>query len=429
MNIIEIIDKKKRGIALESEEIAFFVNGVTTGVIPEYQISALLMAILLKGMSEQETYYLTKYMAESGEQADLSVINGITVDKHSTGGVGDSTTFVVIPIVASLGLKVAKMSGRALGHTGGTIDKLETIPDFRTELTREEFINIVNNKGLAIMGQSMNICPADKKLYAIRDVTSTVDSIPLIASSIMSKKLAGGAETIVLDVKCGSGAFMQSEEQAVELGKIMVSIGKQAGRKITAVVTDMNEPLDNYIGNRLELIGALNVLKGEVNRLSEVSILLSALIVESALSVTHQEALDMVNKAIDDGSAYSKFIDMVEAQGGDVEYIKSINSNLLPSYDIISDNEGYINQINTKALGNILVKLGGGRLKLDDKIDYDVGLRVNKGIGDYVKSGDKLATMYYNDTKLISLADEIKTAIVINDTKPDKKPLVIEILR
>lgn len=429
MNIIEIIDKKKYGQQLNEAEISYLIKGVVNSTLPDYQVSALLMAILLKGMDERETYYLTKHMAESGEQADLSGVKGITVDKHSTGGVGDSTTFVVIPVVAALGLKVAKMSGRALGHTGGTIDKLEAIPGYRVELTPDEFIKNVNSIGLSVIGQSLNICPADKKLYSLRDVTGTVDSIPLIASSIMSKKLAGGASTIVLDVKCGSGAFMQREDEAIKLAHLMVDIGKKAGRNMTAVVTDMNEPLDVYIGNKLEILGAINVLKGERNRLYEVCLVLAALIVESALKISHKEALERVKDVINNGMAYNKFLEMVKGQGGDIGYIEKIADELLPEYAIKSPASGYICAIDTKKLGNILVKLGGGRLKLNDKINYDVGLKVLKGIGDKVEKCESLLMVYNNQDISVEMKEEILSAYQFDIKPPIKKPLIIEIIK
>ncbi len=428
MNIIEIIDRKKKGKVLTGDEIAYFVKGASDKTIPDYQISALLMAILLKGMNDRETYHLTKCMAESGEMEDLSDIQGSIVDKHSTGGVGDSTTFVIMPIVAALGLKVAKMSGRALGHTGGTIDKLESIPGFRTELSSEEFYNNVNKAGISIIGQTGNICPADKKLYAIRDVTATVDSIPLIASSIMSKKLAGGAQTIVLDVKCGSGAFMQETEDAKALARAMVDIGKLAGRNIKAVVTDMNEPLDQCIGNRLEILGAVRVLKGEKNRLAEVSIIIAALILESALQISHEEGISRVNDCIASGKAYEKFLEFIRIQGGDIKYIEEIEKETLPSFEVRCDTTGYLFAVDTRKIGNILVMLGGGRMKLGDSINYDVGLVINKRIGDYVKKNDSLAKIYYKDDKDKELSAEILSAFTISPKPPEKRPLIVDII-
>ncbi|MGI6700958.1 MAG: thymidine phosphorylase [Christensenellales bacterium] len=428
MNIIDLIEKKKRAEELTGDEIAYFVKGVTDFTLPDYQISALLMAILLKGMSERETVDLTNYMALSGERADLSGINGITADKHSTGGVGDSTTFIVIPALAALGFKVAKMSGRALGHTGGTIDKLESIPGIRLEMTSKEIENAINSSGVCICAQSLNICPADKRLYAIRDVTATVDSIPLIASSIMSKKIAGGAENIVLDIKCGNGAFLTDEAKAVKLGRLMVGIGKSLAKKITAVVTDMNEPLDEYIGNRLELIGALKVLKGAKNRLYDVSIALIAPLAGKALGISYDEAVERAAAVIDSGKAYEKFIELIVSQGGDIKYIENIEDIPLNSYEVISDRSGYVCAIDTKRLGRTLIALGGGRTSLNDTINYDAGLIINKRYGDYVERGESLARVY-SSKEYPGVMSEILSAYTISDAPPVKRPLIIETIK
>lgn len=427
MNIISIIEKKKYGYALSEEEIRFVVEGIVDNSIPDYQLSALLMAIVLKGMNKDETYNLTRYMSLNGDQAKFDSVDGLVADKHSTGGVGDSTTFVVLPVIAALGIKVAKMSGRGLGHTGGTIDKLESIPNFKTELSSDEFIKIINKKGIAIIGQTLNMCTADKKLYALRDVTATVDSIPLITSSIMSKKIAGGADIITLDVKCGNGAFMQDKANAIELANMMVDIGKQAGKRVSAVVTDMNQPLDTYIGNKLEIMGAINVLKGEKNRLYEVSKVIASLIIKDALSINLQDAVIKVDEVIRNGKAYEKLIDIIATQGGDIGYIKNISEGNR-YIDILSDSEGYISFIDTKELGNILVALGGGRMSLEDKIDYEVGLKMYVELGNKVTVGDRLLRVYYNQLDE-SIKNRVTNAIEIQKEPPQLNDLIIEVIQ
>ncbi len=428
MRMYDIIRKKRDGYALEKNEIDFFIKGYTDGSIPDYQASALMMAIYFNGMTDEETANLTIAMADSGDKIDLSEIDGVTVDKHSTGGVGDKTTLIVAPVVASLGCKVAKMSGRGLGHTGGTVDKLESINGFRVELTPDEFISQVKSTGICVVGQSGNLAPADKKLYALRDVTATVNSIPLIASSIMSKKLAAGSECIVLDVKTGSGAFMKSPEEATELAEKMVDIGKKAGRKTAALITDMDIPLGTHIGNTLEVQEAVSVLRGVTdNDLKEVCIALAANIVSLAKNIPFEDAEKAVNVAISDGSAFCKFRELIMAQGGDVSLIDDTSK--LPkaefAYNIISDKNGYISHMNAEIIGSASVILGAGREKKDDTIDYTAGIILNKKTGDYVSEGETIATLYTNDKARLSPAETmLLSALDFSDTPPRKSPLI-----
>lgn len=424
MRIYDIINKKKNGLSLSKEEINFFVKGVTDRSIPDYQTTALLMAIVLKGMTDEETFYLTDAMAHSGDIVCLDEIKGTKVDKHSTGGVGDSTTFVVLPILASLGLKCAKMSGRGLGHTGGTLDKLESI-GINVEIGEEEFFREVNDIGLAVIGQTKNICPADKILYSLRDVTATVDSIPLIASSIMSKKLAGGSDVIVLDVKTGEGAFMKTVDSAVLLAEKMVAIGKAFNKKISAVITDMNEPLDNYVGNSLEIYGALKVLEGEQNELYEVS---KALVKEacrlSEIEVTDED----IDLAIKSDKAKEKFASMIKWQNGDVSYIED-KEKLKASkytYPIICNYDGYVKSFDLERLGLSICKIGGGREKADDKIDYFVGAEINVKVGDKVIKGDTLGVVYQN--KPSDISGDILDCIRFSSKKCEKLTKVIKII-
>ena len=425
MRMYDIISKKKNKLVLSKEEIDFFINGIVDLSIPNYQTTALLMAILLNGMNDEEIFYLTNAMVNSGEVVDLSKINGITCDKHSTGGVGDSTTFVVAPILASLGLKTAKMSGRALGHTGGTLDKLESI-GVNVELSSEEFYNQVNNIGLSIIGQTANICPADKILYSLRDVTATVDSIPLIASSIMSKKIAGGSDIIVLDVKCGSGAFIKNILDAENLATKMVNIGKKFNKKISAIITDMNEPLDNYIGNSLEILGAVNVLMGEKNDLYKVSKALSHEIIKLSNIISEDKIDSKIDEVISSGLALEKFKQMILAQNGDISYInnksKLINTNF--KYDIIANKTGYISAFNTEKIGNIMSQIGAGRETISDKIDHFVGIKLDVKIGDYIKKGDIIGKIYIN--KNIDISTQINDCMAISIDKVPKMQKIIK---
>ena len=403
MVMYDLIEKKKKGLALDKEEIEYVVNGYTKGEIPDYQMSAFLMAVWFQGMNKEETYELTMSMMRSGDVLDLSNINGVKVDKHSTGGVGDKTTLILGPIVASLGIPVAKLSGRGLGHTGGTIDKLESIPGFKTSVDSEAFVDQINSIYMAVAGQTANLAPADKKIYALRDVTATVDNLSLIASSIMSKKLASGADAIVLDVKCGNGAFMKDEESAISLAKEMVEIGKSAGKNITALVTDMNEPLGRYVGNSLEVYEAIMCLRGEGDeRLMEVSKSLAAhMVVLAGKAKNATEALVMVEETVNNGSAMKKLVEFVTMQGGDAGYI--IDPSLLPKGEIVVEyrakQNGFIEKIQTELVGKACLCLGGGRRTKEDVIDPGVGLYLNKKIGEYVEAGQTIATIYASDIK------------------------------
>lgn len=401
MLMYDLIEKKKRGKVLSKEEIEYVVEGYTNGTISDYQMSAFLMAVWFQGMNKEETYQLTMAMMRSGDVLDLSDINGVKVDKHSTGGVGDKTTLILGPIVASLGIPVAKLSGRGLGHTGGTIDKLESIPGFRTSIASEEFVNQINSIHMAVAGQTANLAPADKKIYALRDVTATVDNLSLIASSIMSKKLASGADAIVLDVKCGNGAFMKDEESAKALAIEMVDIGKSAGKNIMALVTDMNEPLGRYVGNSLEVYEAIMCLSGQGDKkLMEVSKTLAAYMVLLAGNAENVEAaMKMVEEVIDNGKAMKKLVEFVAAQGGDVGYI--LNPELLPKGEVVLEFKatvsGYVQQIQTEMIGKACLCLGGGRRTKEDVISPGVGLYLNKKIGEYVEAGQAIATIYADD--------------------------------
>lgn len=405
MRMYDIIDKKRLGGKLSKDEIEFFVNGYTKGEIPDYQVSALLMAICLNSMDAEETVNLTLTMAKSGDMLDLSAINGVKVDKHSSGGVGDKTTLIIAPMVACLGVPVAKMSGRGLGHTGGTIDKLESIPGFSTALDGDVFIKNVNTIKVAVAGQTANLAPADKKLYALRDVTATVSSIPLIAGSIMSKKLASGADVIVLDVKTGSGAFMKTVEDAVKLAETMTGIGNDAGRKTYAVITDMNQPLGRAVGNSLEVIEAVESLHGEGPKdLMEVVYSLASYMVYGAGKASSlEEARKKLEETITSGAALDKFAEFVKAQGGDDRYI--YNTELFAKTAICEPLEapvdGYISAIRADEVGMASLIMGGGRETKESVIDHSVGIIVDRKIGDKVKKGEAIAYLYCNDeTKL-----------------------------
>jgi pyrimidine-nucleoside phosphorylase len=424
----DLIMKKRNSLELSKEEISYIIKEYVAGNIPDYQMSAFLMTIYFKGMSKEETLYMTMEVAHSGDMVDLSSIKGVKVDKHSTGGVGDKTTLIIAPIVASLGVKVAKMSGRGLGHTGGTVDKLESIPNFKTILSREEFFNIVNKIGVSVIGQSGNLAPADKKLYALRDVTATVDSIPLIAISIMSKKLAAGNDCILLDVKTGSGAFMKTVDSAIELAKEMVDIGSNAGKNTLALITDMDIPLGYNIGNSLEVIEAVETLRGRGPKdLTEVCIQLSANMLYLAGKGSIEECIHLANRAIEDGSAYNKFIEMVEAQGGDSNVIKDVDKFEKSKYvfEVKSEYSGYIHSMDTESLGIASVMLGAGRETKDSIIDFSAGIIINKKYGEYIEAGEVLATMYANDESLFkAAAKKYLEAIEIKNIRPEIKPLI-----
>ncbi|WP_179392649.1 pyrimidine-nucleoside phosphorylase [Sporosarcina sp. JAI121] len=400
MRMVDVIEKKRDGEILTKEEITFFVNGYTNGSIPDYQASAFLMAIYFKGMTAEEQGYLTMAMVESGDQIDLSAIEGIKVDKHSTGGVGDTTTLILVPLVAACGVPVAKMSGRGLGHTGGTLDKLEAIEGFHIELTEEQFVKQVNDLKLAVIGQSGNLTPADKNLYSLRDVTATVDSIPLIASSIMSKKIAAGADAIVLDVKTGDGAFMKTEEDAKALAHSMVAIGKQVGRNTMAVISDMSQPLGFAIGNSLEVIEAIETLKGKgPEDLTELCLVLgSKMIVAGGKANSIDEARGMLKAVIADGSALELFGKLITAQGGNGEIIHDIS--LLPTakyqIEVPALSSGYVTKMEADDIGVAAMLLGAGRATKDDEIDLAVGIVLTKKIGDAVQEGEPLAIIHSN---------------------------------
>ncbi len=433
MRMYDIIDKKRLGGKLTKEEIAYFVKGYTDGSVPDYQASALLMAIAINGMDAEETTELTLLMAESGEMLDLSVIKGVHVDKHSSGGVGDKTTLIIGPMVATLGIPVAKMSGRGLGHTGGTIDKLESIPGFNTSLSKELFFNNVNTLGLAVAGQTANLAPADKKLYALRDVTATVSSIPLIAASIMSKKLAAGADVIVLDVKTGSGAFMKTVDGATELARRMVDIGNNAGRKTFAIITDMNDPLGTAVGNALEVIEAIDALKGKGDaKLMEVVYTLASYMVFGAgKASTPEEARKMLEDTITSGKALETFAKFVKAQGGDDRYVYDPSLFKLGSLkeDLASDTEGYITNILADEVGIASLILGGGREKKDDVIDPGVGIIIHKKTSDKVAKGEPIATLFANDaSKLEEAKKRLRSAFTIGSKKKEAYCTIYDII-
>lgn len=434
MRMYDLIVKKRNGGVLSKEEIDFMIKGYTKGDIPDYQMSAMMMAIYFKGMDEAETLSLTMAMEKSGDVLKLDAIKGIKVDKHSTGGVGDKTSLALTPMVAACGIPVAKMSGRGLGHTGGTIDKLESFPGFSTELTTENFIRNVNNIGIAIMGQTADLAPADKKLYALRDVTATVDNMSLIASSIMSKKLAAGADAIVLDVKTGSGAFMKTEEDAYALAREMVKIGNGAGRRCVAVVSDMDEPLGYAVGNALEVKEAIATLKG--NGPADFTELVLALGVQMLIlggrAFSEEEAKEMLKRTIADGSALRKLAEFVRTQGGDEKAV--FEEELLPKAVIIkemkAEQEGYISHIACDEVGICSLLLGGGRETKESVIDLAVGIVLAKKVGDYVNAGDTLAVIHANDEKKLSAAEErLKRAYSITKEKPEKRPLIKTVIR
>lgn len=422
MTIEDIIERKRDGFVLNKEEIHFFIDGYVKGSIPDYQASALLMAIYIRGMNKKEIAEFTEEMRLSGEIWDLSEIPGLKVDKHSTGGVGDKVSLVLGPMVASCGAKLAKMSGRGLGHTGGTLDKLESIPGFQINVTYEEFKKQVNEVGIAIIGQSPNLDPADKKLYALRDVTGTVSCIPLIASSIMSKKLASGADCILLDVKYGSGAFMKTIKDAEELARTMVDIGKELHKDVRAEVTDMGQPLGCAVGNSLEIKEVIETLNGRGPKdLNEICLSSgSIMLVQAKLFTDVKEARKALIENIKNGKAFEKFKDFIKAQHGDVSYIEDpskfeVAKNII---EIHSSKEGYVNKINALAIGKGSMMLGGGREKLGDIIDMSAGIVLNKKIGDFVKDGELLCTLYTNKTNVEEVIKNVKKAFTIEVEKP-----------
>ena len=430
MRFYDIIDRKKNKFELTREEIDFFIKSVTDGSAPDYQISALLMAIVLNGMTEKETFYLTSAMTESGEIMKKGNIRGICVDKHSTGGVSDSTTLVVVPVVCSAGLKFAKLSGRGLGHTGGTLDKLESFTGFNVNLSAEEFENTVNTVGAAISGQTENIDPADKKLYALRDVTATVDSIPLIASSIMSKKLASFADIIVLDVKYGSGAFMKKEADAEKLAEAMVDIGKRAGRKTAAVITSMEQPLGTDIGCNAEAAGAVRILKGEKNDLYEVSKILAVEILTLS-GIEKDTAYKMFDKIITSGQALIKLKEIVSAQGGDVSLIDNPENFERGKFfcEAVAEKNGYLYSFDAEKIGLANVALGGGRKRKGDAVIHSCGINMKIRTGEKVEKGQAVAVLFSPDKdKLREGTDIFSKSYVIKDIKPEIPKLIYKII-
>lgn len=432
MRMYDIIHKKRDGEALTEAEIRNFVEGYTSGDIPDYQAAALCMAIYFRGMNDKETLALTLAIRDSGDILHFPNIHGLRVDKHSTGGVGDKTSLVIAPIVASLGLKIAKMSGRGLGHTGGTVDKLESFAGLKTDFSTEEFESIVNRTGIAIVGQSAELAPADKKLYALRDVTATVDSIPLIASSIMGKKLAANDDCIVLDVKTGSGSFMKTKEDSIRLAKTMVSIGKGAGKKVRALITDMDVPLGNAIGNSIEVIEAIETLRGEgPEDLTHLCTALASHMLSLAGYGTRTECKVLVENAISTGKALKKLAEMVKAQGGNPEWV--YNTQQFPaaahSRTVSAPRDGYIHHVDTEGYGMASLILGAGRSKKGDEIDHTAGIHLSKKTGDPVKAGEIIATLYSNRAETLSeAARKLLDSTFITDDKPEIDPLILDIV-
>ncbi len=429
MRMVDLIEKKRDGIALSHEEIAFIIEGYTKKEIPDYQISALLMAIYFKGMSTEESTALTMAMLNSGEVIDLSSVKGIKVDKHSTGGVGDKTTLVLGPLVASTGAKVAKLSGRGLGHTGGTLDKLESIPGMSININIKDFVDQVNDIGIAVAGQTANLTPADKLLYALRDVTATVPSIPLIASSIMSKKLASGSDVIILDVKIGEGAFMKTIEDARELSKVMVGIGTSVGRKVVAFITDMSQPLGFTVGNKLEVVEALQTLKGHgPEDLTRLCVEIGSYMVYSAEMTDSLEAAKaLVYEKIVNNEAHDKQLEFIARQGGILPDL----DNFIKVKEIIevkAESTGYIKKIDALAIGVAAMKLGAGRATKEDEIDPDVGIVLRVKVGDQIEKGETLAFLYNNKDSIEDIIKEVKEAYTISKEKVEKRDIIFEII-
>lgn len=428
MRCYDLIKKKRDGGTLTEGEIRFLVQGYVDGRIPDYQMAALLMAIYFRGMEDEETAVLTDAMAGSGDVVDLGQIPGVKVDKHSTGGVGDKTTLIVAPIVAACGVKVAKMSGRGLGHTGGTVDKLESIPGVRTAFTREEFFDIVRKAGLAVAGQSGNLAPADKKLYALRDVTATVESIPLIAASIMSKKLAAGSDCILLDVKTGSGAFMKTLEDAVSLAEKMVAIGTHRGKRTMALITNMDSPLGNQIGNTLEVLEAVQTLKGQgPGDLAQVCLNLAGNMLYLAEKGSREECMRLALEAIRTGAALEKLVDMVSAQGGAAKLI--YEPERLPkaafTREVRANCAGYLVHMDAEECGRASCLLGAGRMTKEDAIDYGAGITLHRKMGDYVEAGEAICTLHADSEDLFPEAEQVfLKALEFGQKAPEKKPLI-----
>ncbi|WP_339177346.1 pyrimidine-nucleoside phosphorylase [Oceanobacillus sp. FSL W7-1293] len=429
MNTVEIINKKKYGEALSYEEIEYMIDGYVNDTIPDYQIASWLMAVYFQGLNSDETSALTDFMVKSGETIDLSFLNTTVVDKHSTGGVGDKVSLVVAPIITSLGIPFAKMSGRGLGHTGGTVDKLESIKGFHTELPLDRFKEQVQELGIALVGQSGNLVPADKKIYALRDVTGTVDSIPLIASSIMSKKIASGADAIVLDIKVGNGAFMKTEEEARKLAETMVAIGKKLNRETVAVLTNMDQPLGTEIGNGNEVLEAVKLLRDQEysQDLYDVSVEIAAQMVYLAgKATTEEQGRKLVEEVIQNGDAYEKFVTFIEAQDGDMSSIHEIEAK--QSIDVTAEKAGYISSVETQQMGEAAMLLGAGRKTKDDQIDHQVGITFHIKLGDKLQAGDKLATIHTNIEDNAAVIQKIKDAITISESPVQVNPSVIDVI-
>lgn len=430
MRFYDIIAKKRHGLALNGEEIDFFVERYTAGDIPDYQASALLMAICTQGMNVDETARLTAAIAASGDRVDLSCFGDLTVDKHSTGGVGDKTTLIVAPLAAALGCKVAKMSGRGLGHTGGTVDKLESFPGYATSLSSAEFLDTVRRIGVSVVGQSGNLAPADKKIYALRDVTATVDSIPLIASSIMGKKLAAGAHSIVLDVKCGSGSFMKTPGEAEELARAMVDIGNKNGRAVSALITNMDAPLGSAIGNILEVREAIDTLRGRgPSDLRDICIALAAEMAHLSLGIDHKTAHSRAAEALSGGAALAKFREWISAQGGDVSYVDDPERFDTAGYtaELKAIDDGYITAMDTERIGLASAALGAGRAAKGDAIDFTAGILLKKKTGDSVRRGDTIALLCSSCERGLATAKaDLQSAITVGDARPEEIPLIIK---
>lgn len=432
MRMYDIIKAKRDGKQLSFEELEFFVKGFVAGDIPEYQASALLMAIYFKGLCDREIFDLTVLMRDSGDKADLSALGDKTVDKHSTGGVGDKTSLIVAPIVASLGCIVAKMSGRGLGHTGGTVDKLESISGYKTSLSTEEFLSIAEKCGICIVGQTGNFAPADKKIYALRDVTATVDNIGLIASSIMSKKLAAGAETIVLDVKFGSGAFMKDKKQAESLAEVMIKIGKNCGKKVSALITDMNKPLGRNIGNFSEVKECVETLLGKGPKdLREICLSLSAVLVSSSKRIDFNTAYNECVRVLDDKTAYKKFVEWIALQGGDISVLENPDDFCKPKncYSVKAEKSGFISKVDAGILGKVSTLIGAGRSKIGDEIDFSAGITLEKTFGEFVEKGETVAKLYSSVVSDFSKAEKsVLSAFEISREKPICNSLIYKIL-
>jgi pyrimidine-nucleoside phosphorylase len=427
MRMYDMIAKKRDGGTMTRAELEFIVGGFVDGSIPDYQMSAWMMAVYLRGMTDKEVAELTDVMAHSGDMVDLSSIQGVKVDKHSTGGVGDKTTLVITPIVAACGVKIAKMSGRGLGHTGGTVDKLESVPGTRTAIEQKDFFKQVNDIGIAVIGQSGHLAAADKKMYALRDVTATVGCVPLIASSIMSKKLAAGSDAILLDVTTGNGAFMKTVPESIELAKRMVAIGTHNGRKVAALITDMDTPLGHNIGNSLEVMESMEVLKGRgAQDLREVCLQLASNMLVLAGKGTLAECRKMAESVIADGSAYAKCKEMFAYQGGDTRVLDDYSLFEKPqaSFELLADQDGYIWSNDTEKIGNASVLLGAGRITKDDTLDMSAGIILHKKTGDYVKKGESICTFYGKPEKFAAAEKMYRSGLVFRAEKPEEKPLV-----